>query len=45
MVGDGRREAALTVRRYEQDNDNERGEVRCNGVMLSRNVADISIIG
>ena len=45
MVGDERRATTLIVRRDEQDNDSERGEVRCNIVMLSRSVADISIIG
>ena len=44
-VGDGSKAVALTVRRDEQDSDSERGEVRCSGVMLSRSVADISIIG
>ena len=40
MVGDGSRVATLIVRRNEQDNDSERGEVRCSGAMLSRSVVD-----
>ena len=45
MVGDGSREAALTVRRDEHDSDSERREVRCSGVMLSKSVANRSRIG